>query len=64
MKNSFAVSVIAALALGTSALAADDFAFVYRGRITSESGNTPIPAEIQVRYALYKGEYDKTPVWT
>ena len=64
MKRNLASSVIAALALGASALAAEDFAFVYRGRITSESGNTAIPSEIQVKYALYKGEYDRTPVWT
>lgn len=64
MKRNLASSVIAALALGASALAAEDFAFVYRGRITSESGNTAIPSEIQVKYSLYKGEYDRTPVWT
>ena len=64
MKKSLVASVIATLALATAALAAEDYAFVYRGRITSESGNTAIPSEIQVKYALYKGEYDTTPVWT
>lgn len=64
MKNSLTTSLIAALVLGATAFAAEDYAFVYRGRITSESGNTAIPSEIQVKYSLYKGEYDKTPVWT
>lgn len=53
---------LAALAAALPALAVEEFAFVYRGRITAQSGT--VPEELEVRYALYRGENDQTAVWS
>ena len=69
MKKSFdftaaVLAAVLAVAMGATlpAFADEDFAFVYRGRITAQSG--VMPEELQVRYALYRGENDATPVWS
>ena len=60
MKKAFVVIAVSAGLLAASAT--EDFAFVYRGRITAQSGS--IPSELRVKYALYKTENGAAPVWT
>ena len=53
--------VAAAMLSAFPAIAQEDFAFTYRGRITAQQ---ELPEELVVTYSLYTGENDDSPVWT
>lgn len=60
MKKFFAIAIVCVASLAVCA-EGDDFAFVYRGRISAQSGT--IPEELVVTYSLYVGENDTAWVW-
>lgn len=53
--------ILAALAAALPAVAEEDFAFTYRGRITAQQ---EMPEELEVTYSLYLGEDSAAPVWS